>query len=386
MKKLIYGIWLITVTLLVSCSEKGEQFKIDGHITSANGKTLLFESITLNGVKQTDSVKLDANGQFSFCDAKAQTPEFYRLRIDGEIINLAIDSTEHIRVEADLPTMSTDYHIEGSENCEVIRDLSNKQIALQKEIRSISRNQNLTIGEKERIITEKVVSYKNDLKRNYIIKNPGASYAYFALFQTIGGRLLFNPVDDAEDVKFVGAVATAWEERYPGAIRTENLHNIAIQGLKNTKERKILSFDDIDPEKISAAGIIDIALPDAKGHVRRISDIKNKVVMLDFTVYAAPESKERILRQRELYNRFASKGFEIYQVSIDPDVHYWKTAQEHLPWICVHEANAESSEYIRSYRLTRIPTYFLVNRKGDLVARDEQVDDLEKTIRNLCTE
>lgn len=81
---------------------------------------------------------------------------------------------------------------------------------------------------------------------------------------------------------------------------------------------------------------------------------------------------------RGLYDKYSSLGFDIYQVSIDPDEHYWKTACEHLPWTCVYESRGEASGYLGSYLVRRLPTYFLINRHGDLVARDEQIDDLEK--------
>ena len=90
------------------------------------------------------------------------------------------------------------------------------------------------------------------------------------------------------------------------------------------------------------------------------------------------------MQLRQLYNRYAGQGFEIYQVSIDPDEHYWKTACEHLPWICVYEERGEASDYLNLYQVRSIPTYFLINRQGDLVARNEQIPDLEKAVKELC--
>ena len=219
---------------------------------------------------------------------------------------------------------------------------------------------------------------------HYIMENPASAPAYFALFQTVNGSLILNPISNPDDIKFVGAVATAWDANYPGTSRTENLHNIAIQGMKNTKRPTPVSLEDIDPGKISAAGIIDIELPDIHGKNRKLSDIRNKVVLLDFTAYSLPSSQERIMQMRGLYDKYSSLGFDIYQVSIDPDEHYWKTACEHLPWTCVYESRGEASGYLGSYLVRRLPTYFLINSHGDLVARDEQIDDLEKAIRELC--
>ena len=383
MKKMICAMAALTM-LATACKDKGEQFEINGRIAEADGKTLYFEAVTLNGIEALDSNRLDEDGQFCFQGTRPFNPEFYRLRIDRQIVNLSVDSTETIHVEAELPDMGTDYEVEGSGNCQTLKEINNKLIALQQSIKDITNDKALTLGEQERLVHEKINLYKNEMKMHYIMENPASAPAYFALFQTVNGSLIFNPINNPDDIKFVGAVATAWDANYPGTSRTENLHNIAIQGMKNTKRPTPVSLEDIDPGKISAAGIIDIELPDIHGKNRKLSDIRNKVVLLDFTAYSLPSSQERIMQMRGLYDKYSSLGFDIYQVSIDPDEHYWKTACEHLPWTCVYESRGEASGYLGSYLVRRLPTYFLINRHGDLVARDEQIDDLEKTIRLLC--
>lgn len=383
MKKMICAMAALTM-LATACKDKGEQFEINGRIAEADGKTLYFEAVTLNGIEALDSTRLDEDGQFCFQGTRPFNPEFYRLRIDRQIVNLSVDSTETIHVEAELPDMGTDYEVEGSGNCQTLKEINNKLIALQQSIKDITNDKALTLGEQERLVHEKINLYKNEMKMHYIMENPASAPAYFALFQTVNGSLIFNPISNPDDIKFVGAVATAWDANYPGTSRTENLHNIAIQGMKNTKRPTPVSLEDIDPGKISAAGIIDIELPDIHGKNRKLSDIRNKVVLLDFTAYSLPSSQERIMQMRGLYDKYSSLGFDIYQVSIDPDEHYWKTACEHLPWTCVYESRGEASGYLGSYLVRRLPTYFLINRHSDLVARDEQIDDLEKTIRLLC--
>lgn len=383
MKKMICAMAALTM-LATACKDKGEQFEINGRIAEADGKTLYFEAVTLNGIEALDSTRLDEDGQFCFQGMRPFNPEFYRLRIDRQIVNLSVDSTETIHVEAELPDMGTDYEVEGSGNCQTLKEINNKLIALQQTIKDIANDKALTLGEQERLVHEKINLYKNEMKMHYIMENPASAPAYFALFQTVNGSLIFNPISNPDDIKFVGAVATAWDANYPGTSRTENLHNIAIQGMKNTKRPTPVSLEDIDPGKISAAGIIDIELPDIHGKNRKLSDIRNKVVLLDFTAYSLPSSQERIMQMRGLYDKYSSLDFDIYQVSIDPDEHYWKTACEHLPWTCVYESRGEASGYLGSYLVRRLPTYFLINSHGDLVARDEQIDDLEKAIRELC--
>lgn len=74
--------------LATACKDKGEQFEINGRIAEADGKTLYFEAVTLNGIEALDSTRLDEDGQFCFQGTRPFNPEFYRLRIDRQIVNL----------------------------------------------------------------------------------------------------------------------------------------------------------------------------------------------------------------------------------------------------------------------------------------------------------
>lgn len=366
-----------------ACTDGGEQFEINGRIGEADGRTLYFEAVTLNGIEALDSARLRGDGEFRFRGPRPSNPEFYRLRVERQIVNLSVDSTETIRVEAVLPDMAAGYEVEGSADCQTIKEIDGKLLALQQSVRDIVNDKTLTLGEQQRLVLEKTNLYKDEMKRLYILADPASAPAYFALFQTVNGSLLFNPVSDPDDVKLAGAVATAWDMYYPGTERAANLHNVAIQGMKNTKRPTPISLKDF-AGKVSATGFIDIELPDIRGGSRKLSDIRDKVVLLDFTAYSLPSSQERIMQMRSLYEKFSPRGLDIYQVSVDPDEHYWKTACEHLPWTCVYESRGEDSPYLGAYLVTRIPTYFLIDRHGDLVARDEQVEDLEKTIGKLC--
>ena len=374
---------IMTIGILLSACQDTRTFEVNGQITSAEDKIIYLEALTLSGISPIDSAQLDKDGEFSFQSNSPEGPEFFRLRIDQHIVNLCIDSTEQINVTADYSNMSTDYDIKGSYNCERMKELAFLQMKLENEINGVLAHKSVSNEEKTRIINEKVEHYKNKLKKEYILEDPGAPYAYFALFQTIGGRLIFNPIDDPEDIKFVGAVATAWDAHYPTSIRTENLRNITLQGRKNIRPRKPLTLEGLNPEQISTTGIIDIELPDKNGEMRSLAAIKNKVVLLDFTAYSLPESGTRIMQMRELYQKYHTKGLEIYQISIDPSEHYWKTACSQLPWICVYDRNGEDSEYIRTYQIYRLPSYFLINRQGDLVARDAQINNIEESIKKL---
>ena len=320
MKK--YVVVALAVLGMASCSEK--KFHVEGSITNAKDSVLYLENISLMGPEVIDSVRLDADGKFSLAGAAQQAPEFYRLRIYDQIISLSIDSTETVTVNAAYPQMASQYEVSGSENCSKIKELALRQMQLQQRAIAVGRNADLTVNQVNDSVLAMIRQYKDEVKRQYIFPDPSKPYAYFALFQALGNTLIFNPRSDADDIKVFAAVATSWDTYWPDAERGKNLHNIAIEGMKNVRTIEAEQAKTIDASKIQTAGVIEIALNDNQGKLRKLTDLKGQVVLLDFHVFAQKESPARILALRELYNKYHAKGFEIYQVSLDRDEHFWK--------------------------------------------------------------
>ena len=209
------------------------------------------------------------------------------------------------------------------------------------------------------------------------------AYAYFALFQTIGNQLIFDPSGNREDNKAYAAVATSWDTYYPNALRGKNLHNIALEGMKNVRMLEQKGGMQVDPSIINTTNIINIELLDNKGNMRRLTDLAGKVVLLDFHVFATQDSPQRIMLLRDLYNKYHDQGFEIFQVSLDNDEHFWKQQTAALPWISVRSADGMDSDLLIMYNVQRIPTFFLVDRTNTLHKRDAQIEDLDAEIKSL---
>ena len=372
---------VLAAIAIASCGNK--KFNVEGQITNAKDSVLYFENVGLEGINIMDSVKLSDKGDFSFSEEAPTAPEFYRLRISDQIINVSIDSTETVTIQAQYPQMATQYEISGSENCAKIKELTLKQIDLHKQAMAIQDNTTLGVDEANDSILKIINTYKEDIKTNYIFKEPMKAYSYFALFQTLGNWLLFNPRSNKDDIKVFAAVATSWDTYYPHAERGQNLHNIAIEGMKNMRITQGESDQTIDASKIEEAGVLDIALQDNHGQIRHLTDLKGKVVLLDFHIFAMDESPARILLLRELYNKYAAQGFEVYQVSLDPDEHFWKQQTAALPWISVRDEDGINSQRLMLYNIQSVPDYFIIDRGNNLVKRASQMKDLEAEIKKL---
>ena len=373
---------VLAVMAAASCSNN--KFKVEGQIANAGDSVLYFENVGLEGIQVLDSVKLSADGAFAFSGDPTEAPEFYRLRIADQIINVSIDSTETVQVRGEYPGMASNYTVSGSDNCDKIRELTLKQMDLQRQVIALQQQSDLGIRVISDSINSLVALYKDDVKRNYIYKEPFKAYAYFALFQTLGQWLIFNPRTEKDDIKAFAAVATSWDTYYPHADRGQNLHNIAIEGMKNQRIVAAQNKDiEVDASKVTEAGVLDIALTDNKGQLRHLTDLKGQVVLLDFHIFAMDESPARILLLRELYDKYHAQGFEVYQVSLDPDEHFWKQQTAALPWVNVRDADGVSSQRLMLYNVQAVPDYFLIDRGNNIVDRAAKINDLEAAIKKL---
>lgn len=370
---------------VTSCNEK--KFHIDGTITGAADSTLYFENMSLDGAVKIDSAKLSEDGTFAFEGTAPTAPEFYRLRIAGQFINIAVDSTETINIKAQYPQMATQYEVSGSEDCQRIKELSLMQSSLQAQVNAIARNPELGAQAVADSVSHIVEAYKTRVKTEYIFKAPMKASSYFALFQTIyaGGQpvLLFNPRTSEQDIKVFGAVATSWDTFYPNEKRGENLHNIAIEGMKDVRYlRSQQQAEEIEASKVNTSGILDFTLTDNTGAARSLSSLKGNVVLLDFHLFADQNSMKRIMWLRELYNKYHAQGFQIYQVAIDGDEHFWKTQTAALPWISTR-VDDNTSSVLQMYNVQQVPTFFLLNRSCNVVKRDAQIKDIDAEIKAL---
>lgn len=379
LKTIVASIFVVGITVLMSGCGK-EMFHVEGAIGNAKDSILYFEHNGLTGFTTVDSVKLDAKGAFSFASDKVNNPEFYRLRIAGQIINIAIDSTETVKVDAKYPQMATDYSVNGSYENEKIKQLALKQINLQAQCQALYNEQPQAA---DSLVQQLIQAYKYDVSRNYIFKEPMKAYSYFALFQYIvvnnEARLIFNPTVDPEDNKVFGAVATSWDTYFPNSERGQNLHNITIKGMRDNRIAAANKQNiQIEAEE---TGVIDLPLRDNKGNMHHLTDLRGKVVLLDFHAFSLPDSPEYIMQMRELYDKYHAKGLEIYMVSLDENEHFWKESVATLPWINVYDNTGISEAYTSA--ATATPIIYLIDRSNTVVRNPAQIKNLPKEIEAL---
>ena len=364
----------------LSACNNSSDFTVKGVVAGADGQLMYLENVGISNVVTLDSIKLAPGGKFKFTEKRPEYPDFYRLRLNNQLINFAVDSTETISFVADAGTFATSYSVEGSENSKAIKAITLAQLDANQAISRLRKEY------EDKMISDTTYRMKvlaaadayKEVARKYIYSAPMSTAAYFALFQQIDGLLFFD-LYDRKDVKAYGAVATSYNHTYPESPRSKHLYNLTLQSMKVLRAQRPVDYSNVETKEIS---FLDIELPDVRGEVVKLSTVApGKVVLINFTAYQTEWSPALNMALGELYTKYHDQGLEIYQVSLDSDIHFWRNGASNLPWVTVHDPQSVYSQVAGLYNVKQLPALFILDRKGNLVKRVEDVKKLEADVK-----
>ena len=364
----------------LSACNNSSDFTVKGVVAGADGQLMYLENVGISNVVTLDSIKLAPGGKFKFTEKRPEYPDFYRLRLNNQLINFAVDSTETISFVADAGTFATSYSVEGSENSKAIKAITLAQLDANQAISRLRKEyeDKMISDTTYRMTVLAAADAYKEVARKYIYSAPMSTAAYFALFQQIDGLLFFD-LYDRKDVKAYGAVATSYNHTYPESPRSKHLYNLTLQSMKVLRAQRPVDYSNVETKEIS---FLDIELPDVRGEVVKLSTVApGKVVLINFTAYQTEWSPALNMALGELYTKYHDQGLEIYQVSLDSDFHFWRNGASNLPWVTVHDPQSVYSQVAGLYNVKQLPALFILDRKGNLVKRVEDVKKLEADVK-----
>ncbi len=130
----------------------------------------------------------------------------------------------------------------------------------------------------------------------------------------------------------------------------------------------------------------EITLPDLTGTNISLSALKGKVVLLDFWASWCGPCRRNNRAIIPVFEKYNSKGFEIFSVSLDANTPEWMRAvqQDKMPWKQVIDTKAAyGNELTQTWNLQAIPATFLLNKEGKIVAQGVEKKELEKLLEKM---
>jgi peroxiredoxin len=332
--------------------------------------------------KPVDSVKISKTGEFSF-KGKTTMPTYYLLKLSGQkFITLLLDSLEQVVVEADAANFERSYKVEGSPGSLQVKTLSDRLLTTRKKLDSLQSMMNLntrnpdfpTMKANWEAEIDSIKKRQTEFSTQFVMGNAFSMSSVLALYQKF---------DDNEyvikELHPMRVAASALHAVYPNSGHVKALYQNTLQMIKEEQSFRMQQFireqGDNSP---------DIVLPDVNGKEVALSSLRGKTVLLQF--WSAVDRNSRIQNEVlvEAYQKYKSKGFEIYQVSVDENRIEWVDAidQDGLTWVNVGDMEGSYLALLH-YNVQSIPFNYLMNKEGIIIGKDLSGPALDKALAGL---
>lgn len=385
MKKLL----LLSATALVafSCGQKNKAH-ISGTFSGISKDTIYLEMLTTKGRTVVDSTVTNQQGNYRFTvSTPVAAPTFYNIVYKQSSIPVIVSPGEKVKVNS-LCDLGRNYTVEGSDNSKLLKEFNTMY---SNGVRSLDSLANLYSETRPtpdndarrtallREYTQRYVKIKRE-HIAFIVKNASSMAAVYALYQRLpNDEALFNANDDRV---YYRMVADSLADKYPASP-----HVIALLRDVKTQDDAAALAQQVSRQQAETAGLNhpEITLQDMFGKDHKLSELKNKAILLTFWSVTDPKGPAMNNEMKELYKEFSGKGFDIYQVSLDSDKASWILAvqAQKLPWTNVIDPNGFTGLPAMSYNVAATPVNFLIDRRGNITGRNLQGAALRTRVAEL---
>lgn len=390
---------LIPFALIIACANTGSSsngFELKGKLSNTKGENLYLELLSPEAVKPVDSIKLDENGEFKLMPAISEIG-FYRLKLsDKNFITLILDAGQHVTVSGDAQDLGNTYKVEGSPDSKLFWELNQvsaknyrQRDSLQKTFQAfIQKVQEDSIREHDRSEKQVMASGKGHSETNSVridsmskaleipymslvaehnkylqtfIEKNNSSFASLAAIQQLQAEEFLKTYILLDEGLFA---------KYPNSAYVKSFHaSVAMQ--------KNLAIGTPAPE---------ITMETPEGKTLSLSSLKGKVVLVDFWASWCAPCRAENPNVVQAYNKYAKKGFDIFSVSLDNNKDKWIAAitKDELLWkshVCDYKG--WQSPVVQLYNFNGIPYNVLLDKKGNIIAKNLRGEDLEKKLSEL---
>lgn len=376
------------ITALYSCDKNG--IVIKGTLDNASNEYIYLQELTVDGKGLTDSVSLGKSGSFKF-KHELTYPVFYSMWVgkNRKYVTLLAHPGDRIKITGQADKLFQTYQVTGSDDSKKVQLITQK---LSKTINGIDSLNNVyhqfagnpNIANIYKVLSlncSNLVADQRKFTISFIEQNPSSLASILALYQKIDS--VNWVLGDEGDLKYYQKVDSSLYSKYRNIPHVATLHANVI---KMKEQQQALSMQHM--LSIMGAKSPEIALPTVKGDTLKLSSFKGKVILLYFWASWNEDSRKFNKEMIALYNKFKSKGFEIYQVSLDKTKDAWTKAikEDGLWWPQVSDLKYWQSPVVNVFNLSKLPTSFVIDKNGYIISRDLSGEDLINKIASSLEE
>jgi thiol-disulfide isomerase/thioredoxin len=367
---------LAGVLMFAGCGQGDSDTGISGTITGGAGKTVYLERFVNNHGVKSDSSVIGSDGAFRIVPARPLEKNYYRLMFDErDYIILITDSTEKIRITAEAGKLGESAKVEGSEDTRVLRDFEkeyNNRLSKQEEPSARLREPGLSDEEVSKY-REEVISARKEVSafvRHWLESNSSTPAAIGAV-QVLDIRTDLPQYQKVMKDQRPEFTATTFYKMLRQKVEFAQSGGM-VQDEQEISDPRAMPQQRVEGVLIGLGKTVpEIALPDPDGTVRRLSDLRGKVVLLDFWASWCGPCRRENPAVVEAYNAYNADGFEVFSVSLDKEKPRWvdAIAEDGLVWKNhVSDLNGWSSKPAADYGVHSIPFPVLLDREGKVIA------------------
>jgi len=383
-KHLIFIMFIVSVFSCQNSTEEPEgnsSFVIYGNMQEGAGYQLLIKKIYAKSLGDSVVIDIAEDGSFQKRVNLNSEDFFSVVNAAGNAITIFCHPGDSINLEANYYDFR-EYILSGNKESEQISLLNNatqnflKQIAYFSSI--IEDSVDCPNYVEIRMNIDK--SYREEFSKlksfseNFIAENKGSLISLLALSNQLGKNFfVFHPVADKE---IFYSVDSALFSKYSSYEPVENLHFQVISLKKAGTEKPIFKIGDELPT---------FSLADTSGIIINLQSLRGKFVFIDFWASWCKSCRNENHKYLELYKLYKSDKFEIVQISLDDSEKDWKQAidEDRLPWINLSDLKKWESKAVSILNIKELPSNFLLNQKGEIVAKDIDAERLGTELKVL---
>ncbi|MDX9750823.1 MAG: TlpA disulfide reductase family protein [Flavobacteriales bacterium] len=364
--------------LMAACTSGGDSGTLTVEIADGGGRTLYLESISGRSPVRIDSTTLSAGGAGRL-SLHALPMDYYRITFgEGSDLVLAVDSTSHVTVQAPAHPLHAATSVQGPAHTEGFFRFQQATIAFEEQRERIRQAMQERPGDPALLAELNALNAEyHDLCKRTATADPGAPVALSAV-----SRL---PIEDdtalykqVRDALHATMPRSGFYTKFKSQVDRIEQQEIA----RRLQEEELRRLSMVAPPG-SPAPEIKQATPD--GGQFALSQLRGKVVLIDFWASWCRPCRIENPRLKEVYAQYKGRGFEILGVSLDRDKGAWTTAiaDDGLPWKHVSDLRYWQNAAALEYAVSSIPHGVLVDREGKIVAKGVRAHELAAKLDEL---